>query len=117
MEVLVDRPEINDTVVRVSGPFVVEATIAPAQTLDEAATAIAPPPGVQMQRVQSLDAAVAEADESNGGLALRAAERATQPYTDPATHLERMTQVLRQSKTLNLPGNRELALANVRRTA
>jgi len=27
-----------------------------------------------------------------------------------------MTQVLRQSKTLNLPGNRELVLANIRRT-
>src|SRR5205823_5536554 len=38
MEVLVDRPEINNTVVRVSGPFVVEATIASAQTLDELAS-------------------------------------------------------------------------------
>ena len=38
MEVLVDRPEINDSVIRVSGPFVVEASIAPAQTLDDAVT-------------------------------------------------------------------------------
>lgn len=34
MEVLVDRPEELDDVTRVSGPFVVEATIAPAQSLD-----------------------------------------------------------------------------------
>ncbi|MDT4855351.1 hypothetical protein FQZ97_897030 [compost metagenome] len=36
-------------------------------------------------------------------------------YGDPATHIERMTQVLRQSKTLRLPGNRELVLADIRR--
>ncbi len=33
MEVLVDRPETNDNVIRVSGPFVVEATIAPGRRL------------------------------------------------------------------------------------
>ena len=116
-EVLVDRPEINDTVVRVSGPFVVEASIAPAQTLDEAATAIVRPLGVQVADHRTLDAAIAEADAANGALALMAAEGVIQPYTDPATHLERMTQVLRQSKTLKLPGNRELVLSNIRRTA
>lgn len=90
MEVLVDRPEINDSVVRVSGPFVVEATIAPAQTLDESG--------------------------GDGGEP-RAAEAAVQPYADVATHLDRMTEVLRLSKTLKLPGNRELVLTNVRRVA
>jgi len=30
---------------------------------------------------------------------------------DASTHLQRMTEVLRQSKTLRLPGNRELTLA------
>jgi adenine-specific DNA-methyltransferase len=118
MEVLVDRPEVNDSVVRVSGPFVVEATIAPAQTLDDAMTdaasaAIAPPPGAPGPR--SLDEAIAAADEANGTLSL-AAERGAQRYADPATHLARMTEVLRQSKTLRLPGNRELVLANIRRT-
>jgi adenine-specific DNA-methyltransferase len=116
MEMLVDRPETNDTVVRVSGPFVVEATIAPSQTLDEAATAIALV-GATKREVQTLDAAIAEADEANAGLPLSATKHAVQPYADPATHLERMTQVLRQSKTLNLPGNRELVLGNIRRTA
>jgi adenine-specific DNA-methyltransferase len=117
MEVLVDRPETNETVVRVSGPFVVEATIAPAQTLEEIPTAVATMSETPKATAQTLETVVAEADEANGGLALRAAERAAQPYADPATHLERMTQVLRQSKTLNLPGNRELVLNNIRRTA
>ncbi len=35
---------------------------------------------------------------------------------DVSTHIQRMTEVLRQSKTLRLPGNRELTLAGVRRT-
>lgn len=36
--------------------------------------------------------------------------------SDAATHIQRMTEVLRQSKTLHLPGNRELTLAGTRRT-
>lgn len=90
MEVLVDRPEERKDVVRVAGPFVVEATIAPAQTFDEAAPAAGEgtPPMVQ---------------------------EAMATYGDAATHIERMTQVLRQSKTLRLPGNRELVLEQIRR--
>ena len=81
-EVLVDRPEVNSGVVRVAGPFVVEATIAPAQVVDDGPANVAEPAA---------------------------------GYGDPATHIERMTQVLRQSKTLRLPGNRELVLADIRR--
>lgn len=92
-EVLVDRPEVNSAVVRVAGPFVVEATIAPAQVVDDEPAASAP----------------AAAPQS-----LTVAEPAAR-YGDPATHIERMTQVLRQSKTLRLPGNRELVLADIRR--
>lgn len=105
---LVDRPEVINKITRVAGPFVVEATIAPAQTveLDENAQAV--------PDAQSLDAALADADALNGGLHLQVAEPVV-PYADPATHIERMTQVLRQSKTLRLPGNRELVLADIRR--
>jgi adenine-specific DNA-methyltransferase len=109
MRVLVDNPKVNETVTRVAGPFVVEATIAPAQVLSvERADAAAP--------TQSLDVALGVADAANGGLALLAAEPAA-GYGDPATHIERMTQVLRLSKTLRLPGNRELVLADIRRMA
>jgi adenine-specific DNA-methyltransferase len=79
-EILVDRPEEVNEVTRVTGPFVVEATIAPVQPLEAGGDG-----------------------EHTGG--------------DPATHIQRMTEVLRQSKTLRLPGNRELTLAGIRRTA
>jgi adenine-specific DNA-methyltransferase len=80
MEVLVDRPEELSDITRVSGPFVVEATIAPAQTL------------------QYGDPS---AEPTGAG--------------DPSTHIERMTQVLRQSKTLRLPENQILILEAIRR--
>jgi adenine-specific DNA-methyltransferase len=80
MEVLVDRPEEVSGVTRVTGPFVVEATIAPVQPID----------------------AASESEAAAG--------------SDAATHIRRMTEVLRQSKTLRLPGNRELTLASVRQT-
>jgi adenine-specific DNA-methyltransferase len=109
MEVLVDRPEVNADVVRVSGPFVVEATIAPAQALDDVGGQAAAD-----DESDSLVSALAEADAMNGGLPLQV-EQPLAGYGDPATHIERMTQVLRQSKTLRLPGNRELVLADIRR--
>jgi adenine-specific DNA-methyltransferase len=76
---LVDRPEEVSEITRVSGPFVVEATIAPVQPLE-----------------------ISGGDISGD--------------SDVSTHIQRMTEVLRQSKTLQLPGNRELTLAGVRRT-
>jgi adenine-specific DNA-methyltransferase len=82
MEVLVDRPEESCNVTRVSGPFVVEATIAPAQSLDY-------PTG---------DAGISLAGSA-----------------DPSTHIERMTQLLRQSKTLRLPENQSIELEGIRR--
>ena len=112
-EVLVDRPEVNGNVVRVSGPFVVEATIAPPQVVDEPKPVAQAPASAT---AQTLDAAIGDADAANGGLALMAGEPAAR-HGDPATHIERMTQVLRQSKTLRLPGNRELVLADIRRMA
>jgi adenine-specific DNA-methyltransferase len=82
MEVLVDRPDEVSDVTRVSGPFVVEATITPAQSPDYA--------------VGTIDAST-----SGGG--------------DPGTHIERMTQLLRQSKTLRLPDNNSIVLEGIRR--
>lgn len=79
--VLVDRPEENGDVTRVSGPFVVEATITPAQSLEY-------PDGGS--------AASADGEEA-------------------ATHLERMTHLLRQSKTLQLPDNQSIVLEGIGR--
>lgn len=87
MEVFSDRPESADEVVRVTGPFVVEGTIAPSQSLEED----------EVQAPHSGDVVA-------------------QRYGDVGSHILRMTEVLRQSKTLRLPGNRELVLSEVRRT-
>lgn len=78
VETLVDKPEVLDNVTRVTGPFALEAVIAPVQPIEEGADERSP--------------------------------------TDAANHVERMTEVLRQSKTLQLPGNRKLTLAGIRRT-
>jgi adenine-specific DNA-methyltransferase len=82
MEVLVDRPEEIGDVTRVSGPFVVEATIAPAQSL--------------------------EYPIGDDGIVAASGD-------DPATHIERMTQLLRQSKTLRLPENHSIVLEGIGR--
>lgn len=95
MEVLVDRPEERKDIVRVAGPFVVEATIAPAQMME---------PSDSNTKARTENAGLAVQDPVAG-------------YSDAAVHIERMTQVLRQSKTLHLPGNRELVLEQIRRTS
>jgi adenine-specific DNA-methyltransferase len=79
--VLVDKPETNDKVTRVCGPFSVEATVQAAGTLQEETT----------------------------GTKETAAH-----YENPRLYLDRMIEVLRQSKTLRLPGNKSLELAQVR---
>ena len=79
MEVLVDNPKITSNVTRVSGPFVVEASVASVQPLDDI-------------------------------------HWTGHTQTEAATHIDRMIEVLRQSKTLHLPGNRRLALSGIHRT-
>ncbi|WP_281660204.1 site-specific DNA-methyltransferase [Microvirgula aerodenitrificans] len=93
-EVMVDRSEKVEGVVRVSGPFVVEATIAPAQTIT----------------------ALGNTSAGSGDELEPTAGGSSAAQSDVATHIERMTQVLRQSKALRLPGNRELVLEQIRRT-
>lgn len=80
MEVLVDRPEVNDKITRVCGPFTVEATIQVAMSMEEDA-----------------EGASAQSQSSS-----------------PRAYLDRMIEVLRQSKSLSLPGNVTLQLDNVR---
>lgn len=80
MEVLVDRPEVNDKITRVCGPFTVEATIQAAMSMEE-------------------DAEGASAQPQS---------------SSPRAYLDRMIEVLRQSKSLSLPGNVTLQLDNVR---
>lgn len=77
MVTIVDRPETANGIVRVSGPFTVEATIQAAMNMEEDSTT-------------------------------------PQPTTSsPRAYLDRMIEVLRQSKTLRLPGNVTLELETV----
>lgn len=79
MEVLVDKPEKNNKITRVTGAFAVEATIQAAMNLEEDSQ----PPS-------------------------------RRPTTgNPRSYLDRMIEVLRQSKTLRLPGNVTLELETV----
>jgi adenine-specific DNA-methyltransferase len=87
MVILVDKPETNKKVTRVCGPFSVEATIQAAQSIEEYAPS-----------TSTENSAIHEA-----GM-----------YSNPRAYLDRMIEVLRQSKTLRLPGNKALALDNVR---
>lgn len=88
MVTLVDKPETNNKVTRVCGPFTVEATIQAAQSIEEYAPS----------STSTENSAIHEA-----GI-----------YSNPRAYLDRMIEVLRQSKTLRLPGNKALAFDNVR---
>ncbi len=83
-EVLVDRPEEDKNVTRITGPFVFEATI--------------PTP---------LDVDGAEKPETE-----RAAEET--PSEQAGSYLDRMLDILRRSPLLRLEGNRTVQLHNIR---
>lgn len=76
---LVDKPESNDAITRVCGPFTVEATIQVAMNFEE---------------------------DSAGPTRKQAS-------SNPRAYLDRMIEVLRQSKSLQLPGNVTLELETV----
>lgn len=78
---LVDRPETNNSITRVCGPFTVEATIQAAHSLE----------------VEGSSQAVEQAAGYNA-----------------RSYLDRMTDILRRSHNLRLPGNRSLKLEQVR---
>jgi adenine-specific DNA-methyltransferase len=83
-EVLVDRPEVTSGITRVSGPFMVEATI--------------PTP-------------VGWEEEETGRQGDRETRR---QGDGDGTYVERMVEVLRKSPVLRLEGNRTVTLKNVR---
>ncbi|MGZ8911006.1 MAG: site-specific DNA-methyltransferase [Methylococcaceae bacterium] len=86
---LVDKPETNNIITRVCGPFTVEATIQAAQSIEDY-----PLPNSEGEGVKEVGV-----------------------YENPRAYLDRMIEVLRQSKTLRLPGNKSLQFDNVRTLA
>ncbi len=95
---LVDKPEINKKITRVCGPFTVEATIQAAGSMLEEQDAIKE---------------TAAAHDAQGGASVTGGRRPG-VTENPRTYLDRMIEVLRQSKTLRLPGNKALELELVR---
>lgn len=86
---LVDRPEVNKTVTRVAGRFTVEAT------------------------VQAADSPVLDAAGNDSATDGVQDMHGTYTLDSPRAWLDRMIAVLRQAKTLQLPGNRSLQLEGV----
>ena len=97
-EVLVDRPEETKGVTRVSGPFVVEATIPTAMDVEGTHPHPDLPPEGEGKQLPPLQG------EGRGG-------------DGAADFIERMLEVLRRSPVLRLEGNRTVTLKNVRRPA
>ena len=112
-EVLVDRPETDGSVTRVSGPFCVEATIpAPVEWDGDGG-------GDSGDAVSAGDAGIA-GDAGAGSLG-DADTAGTTGYVSAAVaharHVDRMIEVLRRSPVLRLGGGRMVSLARVRRPA
>jgi adenine-specific DNA-methyltransferase len=84
-EVLVDRPEIDNAIVRVAGPFTVEATIPSPIDLDG-----------------DGDGAKGAGDDSGAA------------GDDHAAFVERMLEVLRKSPVLQVGGGKSVTLRNIR---
>jgi adenine-specific DNA-methyltransferase len=89
---LVDRPEVNAKVTRVCGRFSVEATVQAARSVDEPV----------------------DTDPESGVAQGSGAADTAGAYENPRVYLDRMIEVLRQSKTLRLPENEALGLDKVR---
>ena len=89
-EVLVDRPERNDKITRVTGPFAFEAMIPTAADLDES-----------------------RSREPSGAQSAPGPARLAGP-TEMQNEGQRMLEVLRRSPVLRLDGNRTVTLYNLR---
>lgn len=111
MVTLVDKPEVNNKVTRVCGPFTVEATIQAAQSIESYGAVIpAGNAGIQEPRMANRqDIPVPGFPPIHGGN--------DGVFENPRAYLDRMIEVLRQSKTLRLPGNKALSFDNVRALA
>ena len=95
-EVLVDRPEIDNAITRVTGPFCVEATIPTPMDWE------GDEPQIDADRRRS---------EREGAVGI---EDLRSSAVICGQYVERMLEVLRKSPLLRLEGNRTVTLSNVR---
>ena len=111
-EVLVDRPETDGSITRVSGPFCMEATIpAPVEWEGDGEEG-------------SGDMASVGTGEAEAEAASAIGDAGAVGYTSDgstavahARHVDRMIELLRRSPVLRLGGGRSVSLAKVRRPA
>jgi len=94
-EVLVDRPEIDNKIVRVTGPFAFEATI-PTPVDFEGAEGRLKAQGSRLKVSETSDLKVESWSD------------------DYASFVERMIEVLRRSPVLHVGGGKTVTLANIR---
>ena len=110
-EVLVDRPEVKSGIVRVTGPFVFEATI-PTPVDWEGSAGVAPavsgvPPETSSGKERtSAESSARTPKTATGTVAL--------PQEDYSSFVDRMIEVLRKSPVLRLEGNRTVQLKQIR---
>jgi adenine-specific DNA-methyltransferase len=102
-EILVDRPEVDNKIVRVSGPFAVEATIPTPVDWEEDPPSSAARTSARPRR----------SDAEAGGVEDSASEDA-QSY---GSFVDRMIEVLRRSPVLHVGGGKTVQLANLRQPA
>jgi len=93
-EVLVDRPERDSKITRVTGAFCLEATIPT-------------PVGVGIQDDQIRDSREKQTEKSG-------VEQTEKSREEQNTFTDRMLEILRKSPVLRLDGNKTLALKNIR---
>jgi adenine-specific DNA-methyltransferase len=113
-EVLVDRPEIETSITRVTGPFALEATIPTTMDLDS----FNPEPEATASGLgDDLEAALpfgSRLNEPEATANRRDALPSGSRLNDIAAYTERMLEILRKSPLLRLEGNKTVALKNIR---
>ncbi len=122
MVTLVDKPEINNKITRVCGTFTVEATIQGAQSIedyphtnivDESSVKPSPEGEGWVRGNETMGKNLFESPHP-GPLPGGEGVKESAVYNNPRAYLDRMIEVLRQSLTLRLPGNKSLQFDNVR---
>jgi adenine-specific DNA-methyltransferase len=100
-EVLVDRPEADNKITRVTGAFCVEGTIPTPVDLEASEAAIRESEISDLREGAIGDARISDLKESTS-------------REGQSTFTDRMLEILRKSPLLRLEGNRTLALKNIR---
>src|SRR5579884_1725993 len=110
-EVLVDRPEVVKGVVRVTGAFVVEATIPTPANAVAGGDDPGGPASTRPATTTGGPASTRPATTTGGPASTRPATTTAEEY---GSHIERMLEALRRSPVLRLPGNQTVTFKNVR---